>query len=60
MPLPGKMFFDSSSYSTQRSWVPIVNTDPFLFSQSVGHVVVEVILLVDVKCFLAGASRNAA
>ena len=60
MPLPGKMFFDGSSFSTPRSWVPIVNTEPFLFGQSVGHVVVEVILLVDVECFLAGASRNAA
>ena len=37
------------------------NTEPLLFGQSVGHVVVEMVALGGRKgCFLAGASRNAA
>ena len=43
-----------------RSCVPIVKTEPLLFGESVGHVVVNVKLLADVECFLAGASRSAA
>ena len=38
-----KMFFDSSSFSTSMSWVPVANTEPSLFGQSVGHVVVKIL-----------------
>ena len=37
-------FFDSSFFSSLMSWVPIINTEPLLFSLSVEHVVVEVVL----------------
>ena len=47
------LFFDSSFFSTPRSWFPMVNTEPFLRGQSVGHVVVEMILLAGCRVFSA-------
>ena len=43
--------FAGSVFSASRSWVPILNTEPLLFGQSVGHVVVEVILLAGCRVF---------
>ena len=45
VPLLRNLFFDSSFFSKPRSWVPILNTEFFLFGQSVGHVVGEVVAL---------------
>ena len=36
--------FDSSFFSTSRSWVPVMNAEPSLFGQSVGHLIVKFIL----------------
>ena len=51
VPLNRNMPFESSSFSTSRSRVPIVNAEPFLFSQSVGYVFIEVIPLTGWRVF---------
>ena len=51
VPLPRSVLFDGSFFSTPRSWVPIINTEPPLFGQSVGHVVLEVVLTVICRVF---------
>ena len=45
VPFSSNVPFDTSFLSTSRSRVPLMNTEPRLFSQSVGCVFVEVILL---------------
>ena len=41
VPFPRNMFFDSSFFSTPRSWVSIINAESSLLCQSVGHLVVS-------------------
>ena len=40
------VFLDGSFFSASRSWVPIVNVEPFLFGQAIGHISVDVVFLV--------------
>ena len=54
VPLSRNMFFDSSCFSTSRPWIPIFNTEPLPFGQSVGHVVVKVIFLAGWRVFSGG------
>ena len=51
MPFSRNVPFDTSFLSTSRSWVPIVNAEPFLFGQTVGYVFVEVIPLAGRRMF---------
>ena len=44
-PFSRNMPFDSSFLSTSRSRVPIIDGEPSLFCQSVGHVVVKTVFL---------------
>ena len=50
VPIHRNVFF-GNSFSTPRSWAPIINTEPPLFGQSVGHVVVEVVLTAICRVF---------
>ena len=45
VPFSRNMPFDSSFFSTLRSRVPIVDAGPFLFCESVGHLVVKTFFL---------------
>ena len=53
-PLPCKLRLDSTLFSSPRSWIPFVDAEPFLYRRTVGHVVVEVSLLVRCIMFSGG------
>ena len=53
LPLTCNVFFDGSFFSASRSWVPVANAEPFLFSQAVGTSASKRYSSLDEECFLA-------
>ena len=41
VPFSCNSFFDSTLFSTSRSWIPVVDAQPPLFGWAVGHAVIE-------------------
>ena len=46
MPLRRNVLFDSFFFSASGSWVPIVDTEPLLFGQAIGHIGIEAVFLI--------------
>ena len=51
VPLRRNVFFDSSFFSASRSWVPIVDAEPSLHCQAIGHISVEAVSCVGWRVF---------
>ena len=43
--------FDGCFFPASESWVPIVDTEPLLFGQAIGHIGIEAVFLISCRVF---------
>ena len=51
MPFHRNVLFDGFFFSALGSWVPIVDAEPLLFGQAVGHIGFEAVFLIGWRVF---------
>ena len=51
MPFPRNVLFDGFFFSMSGSWVPVVDTEPLLFGQAIGHIGIKAVFLIGWRVF---------